>query len=71
MDRPIKPNPNGKYNLNFIDWQNEYEAVIDSNYDGENPPEVSPIAGMDAESFHQLMLEDSVQFRLEQDSLEK
>lgn len=26
---------------------------------------------MDAETFHNLMLEDSVQFRLEQDSLEK
>ena len=38
-DRPIKFNPNGKYNLNFIDWQNEYEAIIDSNYDELNPPE--------------------------------
>ena len=55
-DRPIKFNPNGKYNLNFIDWQNEHEAIIDCEYDGENPPEHSPIHGMDAETFHNLML---------------
>lgn len=70
-DRPIKFNPTGKYNLNFIDYQNEYEAIIDCDYDGENPPEESPIYGMDRETFHNLMLEDSYQFRLEQDSLEK
>jgi hypothetical protein len=45
-------NPNGKYNLNFIDWQNEYNAIIDSNYDEENPPTESPIYGMSAEDFH-------------------
>lgn len=33
-DRPVKFNPTGKYNLNFIDWQNEYEAIIDADYDG-------------------------------------
>lgn len=71
MDRPIKFNPKGKYDLNFIDWQNEYEAVIDCDYDGERPPEHSPIEGMDPATFHALMLEDSVQFRLEQESLEK
>lgn len=37
-DRPIKFNPKGTYNLNFIDYQNEYEAIIDCNYDEENPP---------------------------------
>lgn len=26
--RPVKLNPTGKYNLNFIDWQNEYEAIL-------------------------------------------
>ena len=46
MDRPIKPTSNGKYNLNFIDWQNEYENIIDCEYDGENAPAVSPIHGM-------------------------
>lgn len=70
-DRPIKFNPNGKYNLNFIDYQNEYEAIIDANYDEENPPEESPIYGMTGQEFHALMLQDSVQFRLEQESLEK
>ena len=56
MDRPIKFNPKGKYDLNFIDWQNEYEAVMDCDYDGENPPEESPISGMDPATFHQLMI---------------
>ena len=28
MDRrPIKYNPSGKYNLDFIDWNNEWERV--------------------------------------------
>jgi hypothetical protein len=68
-DRPIKINPNGKYNLNFIDWQNEYENIIDSNYDEDNPPTESPIYGMSAQEFHSLMLKDSLQFRMEQDSI--
>lgn len=70
-DRPIKFNPTGKYDMNFIDWQNEYEAVIDCDYDGENAPEQSPIQGMTPEEFHTLMMKDSIQFQLEQDSLEK
>ena len=45
-DRPIKFNPNGKYNLNFIDWQNEYEAIIEADYNGEEAPVESPIYGM-------------------------
>ena len=28
-ERPIKMNPRGKYNLNFIDWDNEWEAVCE------------------------------------------
>ena len=26
-DRPIKSS--GKYNMNFVDWDNEYESVMD------------------------------------------
>ncbi len=26
-NRPIKPSKNGKYNMNFIDWNNEWERV--------------------------------------------
>ena len=70
-DKPIKFNPSGKYNLNFVDWQNQYENIIDSNYDGENPPEQSPIYGMSNEEFHALMLQDSLSFRMEQDNLQK
>lgn len=43
QDRPIKMNPSGKYNLNFIDWDNEWEAIAQSDpYSDE-----CPIAGMD------------------------
>jgi hypothetical protein len=38
QDRPIKLNPTGKYNLDFIDYQNEYERIIESQYDYENAP---------------------------------
>jgi hypothetical protein len=68
-DRPIKFNPKGTYNLNFIDYQNEYEAIIDCNYDEDNPPAESPIYGMSSQDFHELMLKDSLQFRMEQDNL--
>ncbi len=45
--------------------------MYDAEYDGENPPEKSPIYGMSPDQFHQLMLEDSFQFRLDQDNIEK
>ena len=28
-ERPIKANPTGNYNLDFIDWQNEFDAVYE------------------------------------------
>lgn len=31
-DRPIKFNPNGKYNMDFIDWNNEWAAVYNNGY---------------------------------------
>lgn len=70
-NRPIKYNPNGKYDLNFIDWQNEWSEIAEADYDGENAPEHSPIPGMTPQQFHRLMLEDSVAFQMEQDILEK
>ncbi len=30
MDRPIKSK--GHYNMNFIDWDNEYDAILRSDY---------------------------------------
>jgi hypothetical protein len=71
QDRPIKFNPTGKYNLDFIDYQNEYERIIESQYDYENAPKESPIYGMSSEKFHELMLKDSMEFQMEQDNLEK
>ena len=31
-DRPIRYNPAGQYNLRFVDWQNEFELIVN---DGE------------------------------------
>ncbi len=47
-DRPIKFNPKGKYNLDFIDWQNEWQNIADCEYDGHSAPSQSPIHGMSA-----------------------
>lgn len=58
MDRPIKYNPKGKYNLNFIDWTNEYEAIMEGHsYDPNNVTKgPSPIYGMPMDVFHSLIL---------------
>ena len=42
-DRPIKFNPTGKYNLDFIDWENECENIgnFDSDEDKDKPLEES------------------------------
>ena len=50
MDAPIKVNPSGQYNLNFIDWDNEWETILDrdpNTYD-------SPIPGMSNETFERI-----------------
>ena len=41
MERPIKPSKNGKYNLNFIDWNNEWERVNEIERKIENDEPVS------------------------------
>ena len=42
MDRrPIKYNPSGKYNLDFIDWNNEWERVAEVTAKLENGEPVS------------------------------
>ena len=50
MNAPIKLNPTGNYNLNFIDWSNEWEKIIDRD---QNTYE-SPIFGMDNETFEKI-----------------
>lgn len=70
-DRPIKMNPKGKYNLDFIDWQNQWQNIADADYDGQQAPSQSPIYGMSGQQFHNLMLQDSVAFRMDQDTIEK
>lgn len=53
-DRPIKINPTGRYNLNFIDLNNEAEAIMDADpYSYE-----SPIHGLDAETYQRIMEEE-------------
>ena len=54
-DRPIKMNPTGKYNLNFIDWQNEFDRV----YGSYGQEEESPIYGMDLEVFKAIIAEEA------------
>ena len=49
---PVKFNPTGKYNLNFIDWDNEWERVFEYQSINYNPGEQgAPIEGMDIEVF--------------------
>lgn len=52
---PVKFNPTGKYNLNFIDWDNEWERVMEYQSLSYNPAQQgAPIEGMDIEVFEQL-----------------
>ena len=53
-DTPIKINTSGKYNLNFIDWNNEWEAIMDRDMDSYT----SPIFGMDNETFEKIWDEE-------------
>ena len=55
-NRPIKFNAKGKYNLNFIDYQNEFEAVCEAEEKikaGE-----TPIYGMDIAKFEAIRAEE-------------
>ena len=54
QDTPIKVNPTGQYNLNFIDWDNEWETVLDRN-ENDN---TSPIYGMSNEVFEAIYEEE-------------
>lgn len=36
-DRPINSKGGGQYNMNFIDWNNEWCAVYNKGYDMNNP----------------------------------
>ena len=53
---PIKINKTGEYNLNFIDWENEYENIVCADPDDNE----SPIYGMDIETFKAIMDEESI-----------
>ena len=46
-------NPSGKYNLNFIDWENEFDAVCEAEENIANGDD--PIYGMDAETYESLI----------------
>jgi len=52
-NRPIKGNPTGKYNMKFIDWTNEFEAIAEYMCDPEateNP------CGLDEREFEQVIV---------------
>lgn len=50
----MKFNPTGKYNLNFIDWDNEWERVFEYQSLNFNYSNGAPIDGMDIHVFEQL-----------------
>ena len=50
----MKLNPTGKYNLNFIDWENEWERVYDHFSYSNNNSSQAPIDGMDIQTFENL-----------------
>ena len=54
QDTPIKVNPTGQYNLNFIDWNNEWEAILDRDQNSYT----SPIEGMSVETFEAIFDEE-------------
>lgn len=47
-------NPSGQYNLNFIDWNNETDAIFDRDPHSYE----SPIHGMDNATFNNIMEEE-------------
>jgi 16S rRNA G966 N2-methylase RsmD len=53
MDRPIKSK--GHYDMNFIDWNNEWENIVNSNYDNLDDNKQCPIFGMDIITFNELI----------------
>ena len=53
-DTPIRANPTGQYNLNFIDWDNEWESV----YDRDPYKYESPIEGIDSATFEAILNEE-------------
>ena len=54
QDTPIKVNPTGQYNLNFIDWNNEWDAIMSRDMDSYE----SPIVGMDNATFERIWDEE-------------
>ena len=55
-NRPIKMGKNRKYNLNFIDWDNEFNAVYGG--ESESNENLSKIKGMSMEIFMAILNEE-------------
>ena len=53
----MKLNPTGKYNMKFIDWENEWEAVYE--HLGDPNSDVNP-CGLDEKVFEQLIVLRSI-----------
>ena len=52
---PVNINKKGEYNLNFIDWQNEFDQVYGNSDDDSDD---CPIKGMDKDVFEAIMEEE-------------
>ncbi|KAL4480285.1 hypothetical protein ABPG74_020801 [Tetrahymena malaccensis] len=58
-DRPIKGNPTGKYNMDFIDWNNEWSNVYDNfDFTTDHQNQQCPIFGMSKETFLRLVADE-------------
>ena len=55
-NRPIKMGKNRKYNLSFIDWDNEFNAVYGG--ESESNENLSKIKGMSMEIFMAILNEE-------------
>ena len=61
QDRPISINKTGKYNLNFIDWENEFDDVCEAEEairNGDIDSDDDAIYGMDIKTFEAIIAED-------------
>jgi hypothetical protein len=58
-NRPIQMNPNGEYDLNFIDWNNEWEAAHEAMDNAESDEEHIPgIPTRDIQALYDAMMEN-------------
>jgi hypothetical protein len=67
MERPITSK--GAYNLNFIDFENEWENIAESSYNwrSDDNDQDCPITGMDITTFNEIMAQEDHQQQQEEE----